>query len=172
MKDGKCTKRYPKELLQDTQTGHDVYPLYRRRRAGDGGFTAKATVSGCSEVEIDNKWVVRYCPILSKIFNAYINVEYCNTVKSIKHICKYVNKGSDQAVFGVERQGMKRNQVSRYEIGRHTCSSEATWRILDFPIHQRYPSVQHLSVHLENGQRVYFNEANIREKLSNCPRPP
>ena len=62
-------------------------------------------------MEIDNTWVVPYCPILSKIFNAHINVEYCNTVKSIKYICKYVNKGSDQAVFGLERQEMRRDEV-------------------------------------------------------------
>ena len=170
MKDGKCTKRYPRELLQETQTGRDGYPLYRRRKAGDGGFTAKVTILGCNEVEIDNKWVVPYCPILSKIFNAHINVEYCNTVKLIKYICKYVNKGSDQAVFGLERQEMRRDEVSRYEIGRYICSSEATWRILDFPIHHRYPPVEHLYVHLENGQRVYFTEDNVRDRIAEPPR--
>ncbi|XP_062519604.1 uncharacterized protein LOC134194679 [Corticium candelabrum] len=170
MKDGKCTKRYPRELLRETHTGHDGYPLYRRRKAGDGGFTAKVTILGCNEVAIDNKWVVPYCPILSKIFNAHINVEYCNTVKSIKYICKYVNKGSDQAVFGLERQEMRRDEVSRYEIGRYICSSEVTWRILDFPIHHRHPPVEHLYVHLENGQRVYFTEDNVRDRIAEPPR--
>ena len=31
MKDNKCTKRYPSQLLHDTHTGDDGYPLYRRR---------------------------------------------------------------------------------------------------------------------------------------------
>ena len=158
-------KRYPREFLQETQTGHDAYPLYCSRKAGDSGFTAKVTVSGCNDVEIDDKKVVPYCPILSKIFNAHTNVEYCNTVKSIKYICEYVSKGSDQAVFELERQGMRRNEVLRDESGRYICSSEATFHILDYLIHQRYPPVEHLSVHLENGQRVYFSEVNIREEL-------
>ncbi len=37
-----------------------------------------------------------------KTFKAHINVESCNSIKSIKYITKYVNKGSDMAVFGVE----------------------------------------------------------------------
>lgn len=39
MKDGKCTKRYPRPLLKETQTGDDGYPLYRRQSPSDGGFT-------------------------------------------------------------------------------------------------------------------------------------
>lgn len=31
MEDGKCTKNYPRQLLQETITGIDGYPLYRRR---------------------------------------------------------------------------------------------------------------------------------------------
>ena len=112
------------------------------------------------DVEIDNWWVVPYNPVLTKMFNAHINVECCNSVKSIKYITKYVNKGSDQAVFGVQNE---HDEVSRYETGRYMSSSEAVWRILEFPIHERYPPVIHLSVHLENGQRVYFTEENARE---------
>ncbi len=94
MKDGKCTKRYTRELLQEAQTRHDGYPLHRRRRWEMVALQQSDNLS-CNEVEIDNNWVVPYCPILSKIFNAHINVKYCNTVKSIKYICKYVHKGSD-----------------------------------------------------------------------------
>ncbi|GFQ97833.1 hypothetical protein TNCT_452461 [Trichonephila clavata] len=32
----------------------------------------------------------------------------------------------------------------------------AVWRLLNFPIHQRYPTVVHLVVHLEGGQRKYY----------------
>ncbi|GFX55068.1 uncharacterized protein LOC104236095 [Trichonephila clavipes] len=42
-------------------------------------------------------------------------------------------------------------------------SNEAVWRIL-FPIHERHPSVIHLAVHLENGQRVYFTADNVRAR--------
>ena len=56
-------------------------------------------------MEIDNRRVAPYCPLLSRILQDHINVEYCNLVKSIKYICKYVNKGSDQAALGMEKDG-------------------------------------------------------------------
>ncbi|GFQ95438.1 helitron_like_N domain-containing protein [Trichonephila clavata] len=34
--DGKCTKRYPRDLNAETITGNDGYPLYRRRSTEDG----------------------------------------------------------------------------------------------------------------------------------------
>ncbi|XP_024892751.1 uncharacterized protein LOC112467995 [Temnothorax curvispinosus] len=159
MKGGNCSKRYPRQLLKDTQTGNDGYPQYRRRSQADGGFTVKI-----NEIELDNRWVVPYNPVLLRTFNAHINVELCNSVKSIKYICKYVNKGSDQATFALEN---KRDEVKLYESGRYISSSEAVWRILAFPIHERYPAVFHLAVHLENGQRVYFNSKNLVERISN-----
>ena len=121
------------------------------------------------EVEIDNRWVVPYCPLLSRIFQAHINVEYCNSVKSIKYICKYVNKGSDQAVFGLEGDGASRDEIKRYLLGRYISSNEAVWRILNFSIHERFPTVMHLSVHLENGQRVYFTEDNLHDRVDEPP---
>src|SRR5258705_13099458 len=30
MKDGKCTKMYPRQLISETQTSRDGYPIYRR----------------------------------------------------------------------------------------------------------------------------------------------
>ena len=39
--------------------------------------------------------------------------------------------------------------------------------IFSFPIHERYPAVQQLAVHLENGQRVYFtNETAAQQALA------
>ena len=49
-------KRYPRALLQGTQTDNDGYPLYHRSKPEDGGFTAKDTVAGCT-VAIDNRWI-------------------------------------------------------------------------------------------------------------------
>ena len=173
MKDGKCTKRFPRQLLHDTQTGDDGYPLYRRRSPDDDGIKAKIKIkfgNTTREIEIDNKWIVAYCPLLSRLFRAHINVEYCNSVKSIKYICKYVNKGSDQAMFGLDKDGRANDEVERYQLGRYISSNEAVWRILDFPIHERRPTVEHLAVHLENGQRVYFTEDNLHERMNEPPR--
>ena len=98
MQEGKCTKKYPRGFAQDADTGEDGYPQYRRRKPEDCRISFNMKVRRHDEV--DNRWVVPYCPLLSKIFKAHINVEFCNSVKSIKYICKYVHKGSDMAVFG------------------------------------------------------------------------
>ncbi|XP_067940438.1 uncharacterized protein [Watersipora subatra] len=91
MKDGTCTKKYPKALIKVTVTGIDGYPLYRRGSADDEGFTNQHTLRAVGEaydITLDNRWIVPYCPLLSKVFNTHINVEFCNSVKSIKYICK------------------------------------------------------------------------------------
>jgi hypothetical protein len=105
------------------------------------------------------------------MFNAHINVEYCSSVKSIKYVCKYIHKGSDQAVFNLRNQdgqtNRHRDEVDIFQSGRYVSSNEAFWRILSFPVHERYPTVTHLSVYLENGQRIYYNENNIHERVLN-----
>ncbi|XP_062817668.1 uncharacterized protein LOC134293583 [Anolis carolinensis] len=168
MKEGKCSKKYPRQLVTDTQTGHDGYLLYRRRATSDGGFTAKLKIRGKTEVEVDNRWVVPYSPLLSKMFQAHINVEYCNSIKSIKYICKYVNKGSDMAVFGLTNEN-RNDEVPQYQLGRYISSNEAVWRIFSFPINERHPTIVHLSVHLENGQRVYFTRDNAETVAAEPP---
>ncbi|KAJ4441100.1 hypothetical protein ANN_10950 [Periplaneta americana] len=115
MKDGKCTKKYPRDLIREIQSGDDGYPRYRRRAPTDGGFTATLIMKGNTEVEVDNKWAVPYSPLLSKMFQAHINVEYCNSIKSIKHICKYVYKGSDMPVFGLANEN-KMDEITQYHI--------------------------------------------------------
>ena len=170
MKDGKCTKNYPKQALKETQTGRDGYPLYKSRKPEDGGSTAKINFRLCGqyqEVEIDNRWIVPYCPLLSRVFNAHINVKFCNSVKSIKCVCKYINKGSDMAVFNLKETD--RDEVRQYQTGRYISSNEAVWRILGFPIHERHPATEHFAVHLENGQRVYFTARNAAQMAQEIP---
>ncbi|CAH2100130.1 unnamed protein product [Euphydryas editha] len=128
-------KDIQKALVDETVTGHDGYPLYRRRSRDNGGFTVEKRVSG-QQVTLDNRWVVPYSPVLSRAFRAHINVEMCNCVESIKYICKYINKGSDQATFALTN---KHDEVTRFQSGRYISSTEAVWRILSFNIHERYP---------------------------------
>ncbi|XP_061393216.1 uncharacterized protein LOC133328686 [Musca vetustissima] len=57
MVDGKCTKKYPRQLLKETISGIDGYPLYRRRSVEDGG--KRTTVKARNiDVDIDNRWIV------------------------------------------------------------------------------------------------------------------
>ncbi|XP_054723407.1 uncharacterized protein LOC129233404 [Uloborus diversus] len=163
MKDGCCTKRYPRPFVQETQRGLDGYPLYRRRTPEDGGFTVNL-----KGFQLDNRWVVPYNPVLLRTFESHINVEITNSVKSIKYVCKYITKGNDQAAF-ILKNDKDIDEIEIYESGRYISSSEAVWKILGFPIHERYPAVIHLAVHLENGQRVYFTAQNIHNKVVKPP---
>lgn len=76
-------------------TGNDGIPFYRRRKVDEGGRTAVLRKNG-QDITIDNRWIVPYSPVLSRMFEAHINVEYCNSVKSVKYLFKYVNKGGDR----------------------------------------------------------------------------
>ncbi|XP_063929859.1 uncharacterized protein LOC135142123 [Zophobas morio] len=165
MKENICSKKYPRSFISETQTGDDGYPTYRRRSPNNGGNTGIVRVRG-TEISVDNRWVVPYNPVLSRIFNAHINVEFCQSVKAIKYICKYIHKGSDQATFSLQNSN---NEVEKYLNGRYISSSEAFWRIFQFPIHERFPAIVHLAVHLENGQRIYFNNENLQDRVNNPP---
>lgn len=101
--------------------------LYRRSKPENGGHTLVIKVQGF-DVTFDNRWVVPHCPLLSKMFDAHINVEYCHSIKLIEYVLKYVYKGNDMAAFGLKQQ-----------------FQTAVWRIFGFNIHERYPAVVHLA---------------------------
>ncbi|XP_013791064.1 uncharacterized protein LOC106474911 [Limulus polyphemus] len=161
MKDGHCSKRYPRPFVSETRTGYNGYPTYRRRALEDGGHHVLIKV-GSEYVPMDNRWVVPYSPVLSQTFKTHVNIEYCSSFKSIKYICKYVNKGTDHATFAVSDET---DEIQRYQSGRYSCKFEVVWRILSFPIHERFPAVSHLEVHLPDEQRVYFQPDNVREQM-------
>ncbi|XP_054259370.1 uncharacterized protein LOC128984111 [Macrosteles quadrilineatus] len=73
------------------------------------------------------------------------------------------------AVFGLEDARAPVNEIEQFQMGRYISSNEAVWRILGFDIHERFPAVMHLSVHLENGQRVYFTEENAVQRAAVPP---
>lgn len=64
MIDGKCKAKYPRNLLSETITGNDGYPLYRRRSVEDNGRSTIINM-GRTPVTIDNQWIVPYSPLLS-----------------------------------------------------------------------------------------------------------
>ncbi|KAG8235131.1 hypothetical protein J437_LFUL012327 [Ladona fulva] len=118
----------------------DGYPKYRRRSPENGGFYAKIRMRGNQEIEVDNQWVVAYNLLLSKMFQTHVNVEYRNSLKSIKYVCKYVHKRRDMAVFAITRENREqhpKDKILQYQMGRYINSNEAAWRILGFPIHDR-----------------------------------
>ncbi|XP_044005570.1 uncharacterized protein LOC122850499 [Aphidius gifuensis] len=127
MKNGKCSYNYPRALIDATRSDRNGYPLYRRRSVVNGGFqtTINAKIHDKYEkINIDNRWIVLYCPLISKIMEAHVNVELCSSVVAVQYILKYIHKGSDQAIFTIEN---KNDEIEKYQSGRYISSNEAIW---------------------------------------------
>ena len=160
MRDGKCSKKFPKEFTEHTKTDGEGYPDYKRRSPDNGGRQVKIVRAG-KEYIVDNSWVVPFNSELSKFFDAHINVEVCHTVKLIKYVLKYVNKGSDMAVYGLVEEKQPKNpndEIEKWQLARHISSSEAAWRMFKYDIHQHEPAVLPLGVHLPDEHIIYFDE--------------
>ncbi|OMO74232.1 Nucleic acid-binding protein [Corchorus olitorius] len=77
----------------------------------------------------------------------------------MKYLFKYLNKGSDRTNVVLESAGSDSlNEIKSYLDCRYLAPHEACWRIFEFPIHHREPSVQRLLIHLPNEQRHLHNE--------------
>ncbi|GFT36847.1 ATP-dependent DNA helicase [Trichonephila clavipes] len=87
-----CTQSFARNFTNDTITNVEEYPIYHQRNTDNRGQSFTKNVNN---TDFGNHRVVPYSPLLSKTFSAHINVEFCSSVKSIKYICKYMNKGSD-----------------------------------------------------------------------------
>ncbi|XP_019438873.1 PREDICTED: uncharacterized protein LOC109344563 [Lupinus angustifolius] len=100
MKDGKCTKYYPKQFQSNTIVDQEGYPIYRRR--GNGQTIDK------NGVTLNNRHVVPYNRKLFLKYQAHINIEWYNQSSSIKYLFKYINKGNDRvnaAIIPTENEG-------------------------------------------------------------------
>ncbi|XP_025669780.1 uncharacterized protein [Arachis hypogaea] len=159
MKDGKCSKFYPKRFVDQTSFDEDGYPIYRRRNMG---VTVKI-----NDVDIDNRFVVPYNPLLLMKYQAHINLEFCNKSNVIKYLFKYINKGPDRVtatvgeIYHVGESSQVVDEIKQYYDYRYLSSSKSMWRIFAYDIHHRWPSVQRLTFHLPNQQHVIFDDADI-----------
>ncbi|CAI9744069.1 Hypothetical predicted protein [Octopus vulgaris] len=166
MKNKRCSKRYPRDCCGQTCTTNDGYPIYRRRDPGLGDRTATIR-QRLKTFDVDNAWIVPFNPLLSKTFNAHINVEYCSSVRCIQYLCKYINKGDDMAVFVFSDEDLRHDEIKQFVLGRYVSSNYAAWRIFGYEIHLSSPTVFHLNVHLQKRQLVYFTEKNARQVNEN-----
>src|SRR5882762_160621 len=147
MVNGACSKRYPKEFLENTIFGEDGYPQYARPNNGRV-FVNRAGYT------YTNRDVVPYNPYLSAKYDCHINVEVCASIKAVKYIHKYIYKGPDMATVRVGNV----DEIKDYIDARYVGPAEACWHIFECHMHQELPTVYRLSVHLENQQMVYFQE--------------
>ena len=166
MRDGSCSKKYPKKFSSITTTANDGYPIYRRM-----DNSCSVEVGGCL---LDNRWVVPYNPFLLLKYNAHINVEICTTVSAVKYLYKYVYKGHDKAIVefrsvdNADNSGPKRkDEVANYLEARYISATESCYRIFAFELHANMPHVMRLALHLGNQQSVVFSAtADLEDILS------
>ncbi|GFS32967.1 hypothetical protein Acr_00g0025630 [Actinidia rufa] len=143
---GRCTKRYPRAFAEGTTMDQDGYPIYRRRNDG-----RVYTVMG---QDVDNRDVVPYNAYLSKMFNCHINVEVCAGMRCVKYIHKYIYKGHDRTTMvlgGVD-------EIQQYIDSRYIGAPEAARRILGHNLHEEFPTVVRLALHLPGMHHVIFDE--------------
>lgn len=144
-----------------TANNENGYPLYRRR---DDGRTHQKEIKG-KTFTFDNRWVVPYNPHLLLLTRAHTNVEICSTVMAYKYLYKYVYKGPDMAVVTVKANGDQDkqdvNELQRYVEGRYISASEAFWRFFGYIMHEEWPNVVPLSVHLPNQQVRFLSSAQL-----------
>ena len=67
---GKCSKKFPKNFQEETSIDEHSFPTYRRRDTGKKFMRPH-------NYEVDNRFVVPYCPVLSTMLNCHLNVEVC-----------------------------------------------------------------------------------------------
>ncbi|KAL7142072.1 hypothetical protein ABFS83_08G098100 [Erythranthe nasuta] len=156
MKDGICTKQFPKSFVNRTEADADGYPVYKIRENGRTVVKKKTY--------LDNGFVVPYNRALLKKYRAHINVELCNQNKSIKYLFKYVNKGHDRvmaAFYQSNNPGAtpeSRDEIKMYYDCRYLSACEAAWRLFTFDIYFRDPPEIRLSFHLSDNQSVVFTD--------------
>ncbi|KAL5190681.1 ATP-dependent DNA helicase PIF1 [Glycine soja] len=167
MKEGKCSRFYPKMFQPHTVLDADGFPIYRRRNNGHS-----IEKNG---VIIDNRYIVPYHPRLLRKYQAHINIEWCNQSTSIKYLFKYINKGYDRVTTVLiyedndqtQNGGIHNDEIKEYLDCRYICPRESTRRIFGFPIHGRKSAVERLHFHLP-GQHIvlYEDHDDIDDVLS------
>ncbi|XP_042032500.1 uncharacterized protein LOC121779250 [Salvia splendens] len=161
MRNGRCSKYFPKKFVGATTFDDEGYPVYRRRDSG--------RVIMKDGVPLDNRYIVPHNRALLMKYGGHVNVEWCNQSRSIKYLFKYINKGHDRVTTSFFQSGPNgsdqvHDEISLYYDCRYISSCEAAWRILGFEVQYKDPSVERLSFHLPNEQSAIFYE---RERLDN-----
>ncbi|POS81608.1 hypothetical protein EPUL_006580, partial [Erysiphe pulchra] len=155
MRDGKCSKGFPKRWCEHTVVSDDSYPEYARPNTGE--------TWGTGAFQFDNRWVVPYNAYLTKKYNAHINVEAARGVQAIKYLAKYVYKGSDRASLTVNGQY---DEITMTLQGRYISPIQAVWRLMGYTTHEEKPPVMLLPFHREGMHRVAFDQNLTAEQVA------
>ena len=111
-----------------TEVNDTGYPRYRRRSPLDGGRTVQlAGRAGGGPVQVDNRRVVPYNPLLSRALDRHVNVKIItHAVTCIKYVIKYVTKGIHQVELAVTTgKEVVVDKIVTYPPESHLRSTEA-----------------------------------------------
>lgn len=165
MKDGYCSRFFPKKFQTSTIVDQDGYPLYRRR---DNGIVVEK-----NGISLDNHYVVPYnSQLLVRYYKVHLNIEWCN--QSI--FIKYINKDCDRITIviippkNVDDSKMQyRDEVKQYLNCKYISPCETCRRIFIFPIHWRTPTIERLYFHLPGEQSILFGDFENMDSLFSKP---
>ena len=140
----RCIYGFPKPITTDTYVDDDGHVHLRTRTAED-------------------QWIASHIPELVNELNCHIFVDIVFTVAVFMYLYKYMFKGPDHSQYqfrkldnqtnSYEQASERKNEVKDYVDGRYLSSPEAAWRILNFQITMKNPTVRALTVHLP-GQNI------------------
>ncbi|KAK2993473.1 hypothetical protein RJ640_015157 [Escallonia rubra] len=121
---------------------------------------------------LHNGWVVPYNPYLLAKFNCHINVEICSSIKAVKYLYKYIDKGHDRVLFQVvnNETSVSIDEISQFQSARWESPPELAWRIFGFPLNDIAPSVMAFHLHLPNLQSVVLHEIDDLAHLASDNR--
>jgi hypothetical protein len=157
---GHCKDKFPFDARPTTEVPADRFPLYRRRCQHTGRVKGHV---------ISDEWVVSYNPWLLLKYRCHINVQIAANLKTFKYCYKYVFKKPDAAAVVIDeienfltgaQTALNRSTIiivqnyifkahsDTIAAGRVLSVGEAVWRILGLRLHDEYPPVQRLDLHL------------------------
>ena len=135
-----CKYGFPKAVISATYIDEAGYARYRRR-------------------SVDDCDVVPYNSDLLRRFKCHINVESSATVLLIMYLYKYFYKGVDYTSGNIVT-----DEICQYIKGRYLSASEAVWRLFEYEVTRREPSVARYPVHLEGENYVVYEQKDERSK--------
>ena len=151
MEDGKCTKNSQRRLWKKPMK-----------------MMGTLITNGEIMESVSWKWVIPYNPFFfSKKYNVHINVAICSSIQSCKYLYKYVYKGPDMASAAAEHINKIGDEIHKYVNSQFVTVSKAWWRIYEFDIHGRQPTIQCLAVHEKKLQTIIFDEAHPEDNIAN-----
>ena len=154
MENGICTKRYPKDFMEMITIDQNEYPIYRRCNQDQFYMIGSH--------KVNNRDILPYNPCISKMFNYHSNIEVYARMRCVKYIHKYIYKGPDRTTMVLEWV----DEIQQYLDARYIEPIEATWRLLSNSMHEEFPLVVQLAIHLPGMHKVVYDPNESVDRIT------